>query len=120
MLGELQDIIGVAPVELKPDNTYKDLIRAWINERHSPCLLPFQTQTVRKLIKMTVVNDSIYFISQQEIERIKFVLRSYLHVRLTKLEKYSFHYLNSDLLSQEELDYVHQFFDLIQLPPGRL
>lgn len=58
----------------------------------------------------------IRIIMQQDLERIKFVLRSYIRVRLAKIETYA-KLLTTDpewryRLSQEELNYASKYFFL--------
>ncbi|CEG79257.1 hypothetical protein RMATCC62417_13743 [Rhizopus microsporus] len=60
----------------------------------------------------------IQMIQQTEIERIKYLLRSYLRTRLFKIEKFSLHLLRQpdvhEILSEPEYDYAQKYQELIE------
>ncbi|CCG84882.1 protein of unknown function [Taphrina deformans PYCC 5710] len=80
----------------------KDLTQAWTAERNSPDILPFSTLLIEGAMtrlraqidtveSMATDNERIFFklvIMQIEIERIKFLLRSYLRTRISKIDRY--------------------------------
>ncbi|KAI1297402.1 GINS complex subunit [Mortierella claussenii] len=92
---------SVIPVE--PANYVGHLTQAWINERAAPDILPYEQACVDGLIarmedqteaidELDSGNDTSMILSilyQTELERVKFVLRSYLRTRLSKIEKFS-------------------------------
>lgn len=77
---------------------------SWINERNAPELLAHQHDIVANLremieaqehnIALIATNENngmlVSIVAQQELERVKYVLRSYLRVRLSKVGPYSF------------------------------
>eukprot|EP01135_Chromosphaera_perkinsii_P005524 Nk52_evm73s352 gene=Nk52_evmTU73s352 len=82
----------------------KDLRRlkqAWINEKVCPELLPFEHEVVENMseqienqalsiedgAKENINNAFIANLYEMELERLRFILRSYLRVRLWKIEK---------------------------------
>ncbi|KAF5737069.1 putative DNA replication complex GINS protein SLD5 [Tripterygium wilfordii] len=84
---------------------------AWRNEKAAPEILPFQTRLVNDMKDQiqwreeTVDefeesgNDPLTVsLYQMDLDRIQFLLRSYLRVRLQKIEKYMFHILKTDNL----------------------
>ncbi|KAJ3044443.1 GINS complex subunit [Rhizophlyctis rosea] len=100
------------------------LTKWWINERFAPELLPYQGDLVSGLMEMvehqignietsnpnTPDGAFMVVLYQQEMERIKFVIRSYLRTRL--LKKYTPHLLQSEeyrsRMSPEELAFAEQ------------
>ncbi|RKP39485.1 hypothetical protein BJ085DRAFT_15087 [Dimargaris cristalligena] len=88
----------------------KKLTRTWLNEKQAPDLLPYQDQLVGDLTEMVqnqlqlvdaLQEESagqafIAMLYQSELERIKFVIRSYLKVRLQKIERYIMLYASSE------------------------
>ena len=100
------------------------------NEKMAPELLPFQHRLVESVKKLILrqekkirdqaaserdADDRFYLnIIKMELERIKFIFKSYLRTRLLKIEK-SYLYIvekdQSDLLSEAEQEYafaIHQ------------
>ncbi|KAI8815044.1 hypothetical protein BJ742DRAFT_2360 [Cladochytrium replicatum] len=55
---------------------------------------------------------------QQEIERIRFILRSYLRTRQEKIEKFALHLTRDELarskLSPLEVDYSNRYFAIVE------
>ncbi|KAH6561731.1 hypothetical protein BASA50_000503 [Batrachochytrium salamandrivorans] len=112
-------------------NIYQNMTRAWVNERAAPVLLPYQHKMVEELRSITetqqeelhsrymasAASNFARFICGLELERIKFVLRSYLRLRLTKIQKTT-NYLLSDpelrmCMSDEELLFAERFQNLV-------
>ncbi|KAJ3411538.1 GINS complex subunit [Chytridiales sp. JEL 0842] len=107
------------------------LVQHWINERATPELLDYQGHVVESLIELLVaqtgnvesLNDEspdaafIHLVYQQEMERIKFVIRSYVRVRLTKIERYTRFILSTpemrNRLSPAELGFAERFQTLL-------
>ncbi|KIM87745.1 hypothetical protein PILCRDRAFT_814459 [Piloderma croceum F 1598] len=84
----------------------QQLIRHWMNERHAPDILPVQqtllsglldhirrqSDTVQILRSDPSSSEEDHFrimLVQTEIERVKFIVRSYVRTRLFKIEKYA-------------------------------
>eukprot|EP00002_Diphylleia_rotans_P018486 TRINITY_DN3579_c0_g4_i2.p1 TRINITY_DN3579_c0_g4~~TRINITY_DN3579_c0_g4_i2.p1 ORF type:complete len:215 (-),score=49.84 TRINITY_DN3579_c0_g4_i2:338-982(-) len=108
----------------------RSLRRCWINERSSPDVMPFETELIRNMMEQIEnqeanigqVNDpsdalmaSIY---RMEIERIRFVIRSYLRTRLEKIQQNVLHILsNRELLrrlSPEEREFAEKYVDILE------
>ncbi|KAL4210970.1 GINS complex, Sld5 component [Rhizopus microsporus] len=127
------DIFNLAGA-LSPGEQVKELIVVWMNERNSPEMLPYRNDLVDSLTKavehqsekifeqMEINTDTesrfIQMIQQTEIERIKYLLRSYLRTRLFKIEKFSLHLLRQpdvrEILSEPEYDYAQKYQELIE------
>uniref|UniRef100_A0A8R7PXV5 GINS subunit domain-containing protein n=1 Tax=Triticum urartu TaxID=4572 RepID=A0A8R7PXV5_TRIUA len=90
------------------------LKRAWRNEKAAPEILHFDSALVSRareqiqLLEETLddftdngVDDLVVSLYQMDLDRTLFLLRSYLRLRLQKIEKYMAHIANSeDLLSR--------------------
>ncbi|KAJ1927242.1 GINS complex subunit [Tieghemiomyces parasiticus] len=98
-----------------PDGDFRNedvrlLAQAWANEKQAPELLPYEDQLVGDLTEMVQnqlqlieavqeENSDQAFLAmlyQHEVERVKFVLRSYLKTRLRKLERHVIWYTASN------------------------
>ncbi|KAI9216402.1 hypothetical protein BC828DRAFT_393620 [Blastocladiella britannica] len=109
------------------------LTRAWISERFAPELLPFATDPVADLSELMEYQVCVYLhladaeqtvesiLQSMELERAKFVLRSYLRTRLHKIEAYVLFLTvpqNKDaaqnILSAAEMQYADQFGTLLR------
>ncbi|KAL2920042.1 GINS complex subunit [Polyrhizophydium stewartii] len=134
LLADLDDDDGssaVAPAAGAGPALLENMVRLWINERAAPELLPFQHNTVAALRdilekqqdeldsrEFSTPDDAfIKYVSQLELERIRFVLRSYMRIRLRKIERFS-QYLVTDpeqrfKLSDAELDFAEGFQHLV-------
>ncbi|WVZ96221.1 hypothetical protein U9M48_041888 [Paspalum notatum var. saurae] len=95
------------------------LKRAWRNEKAAPEILRFDSPLVSRvreqiqLLEETLddfsdsgVDDLVVSLYQMDLDRTLFLLRSYLRLRLQKIEKYAMHIARSDdllsRLSQQE------------------
>ncbi|KDR72993.1 hypothetical protein GALMADRAFT_252372 [Galerina marginata CBS 339.88] len=93
----------------------EQLMRHWMNERHAPDILPAQEDLLTSLLDhlrrqseavqllredpSTSEEEHIrIMLVQTEVERVKFIVRSYVRTRLFKIEKYArFITTNADL-----------------------
>ena len=88
-----------AATEVNP--AIEEVIRAWCNEKASPELLPYRADLVDSLMafvseqqthlatsKRDVFTQGLY---QLDIDRVKFVLASYLRARLSKVQRWHLH-----------------------------
>ncbi|KAI1493721.1 hypothetical protein F4809DRAFT_650461 [Biscogniauxia mediterranea] len=102
------------------------LTRAWVAERSSPELLNWPAdglferinerikQQIEKIEEMTGDMDPktnfALIVIQTELERYKFIVRSYLRARIAKIDKHTLHYLSTPVLrarlSDTELAYA--------------
>ncbi|KAK9711294.1 GINS complex subunit [Basidiobolus ranarum] len=108
------------------------LTQAWLNEKSAPELLPFQGIIVEDLIELlesqasianelstqNVNNAFIAMLYQTEMERVKYLIRSYLRTRLSKIEKDIFYIMKNEeyagRLSDAELRYAQMYHDLLE------
>lgn len=108
------------------------LIRRWQNEKYAPEILPFDQQTVEDLSEATeFVSEMLYEERQDsesqdpndpdfglrciDYERVRYVLRDYLRIRIWKLSQWPQHYLepgNIEVLSDAERTFLKEFWDI--------
>ncbi|KAL2023176.1 hypothetical protein VTK56DRAFT_3299 [Thermocarpiscus australiensis] len=104
----------------------QELTRAWIAERSAPELLPWPAnglfERINSNIKRQIENveemtgdmdpktNFALIVIQTELERYKYIVRSYLRARIAKIDKHTLHYLSTDelrsRLSEMELAYA--------------
>ncbi|KAK3341612.1 hypothetical protein B0T25DRAFT_347334 [Lasiosphaeria hispida] len=104
----------------------QDLTRAWVAERSAPELLHWPSdglferindnikRQIEKVEEMTGDMDPktnfALIVIQTELERFKYLVRSYLRARIAKIDRHTLHYLSSDelrsRLSEMELAYA--------------
>lgn len=103
------------------------LEEVWVNEKLCPDLLPYESELVeclldqiqhmeRSLQKIKKGDFRIVF-HKMELDRIRFVLNSYLRTRLEKVEKFGAYYLNQQSsgefdvyqMSNEERDFARTY-----------
>ncbi|KAF5369373.1 hypothetical protein D9758_002788 [Tetrapyrgos nigripes] len=100
-------VMAPPPFELEAEETpLQKLMRHWINERHAPDILPAQEELLASLLDhirrqsdavqllrgepSTSEEDHIrIMLVQTEVERVKFIVRSYVRTRLFKIEKFA-------------------------------
>ncbi|KAI8852530.1 hypothetical protein BC829DRAFT_65615 [Chytridium lagenaria] len=91
------------------ENDLPKLIQWWVTERTTADILPYQNNIVENVLELLseqegsqVVNEEneafVRSIYEQEIERVKFVIRSYLRTRISKIEQYCTGILKSNSL----------------------
>lgn len=116
---DYESLIATTDVEL--------LKRAWRNEKAAPEILQFQASLVQRsreqiqLMEETVeefaesgadpLTVSLY---QMDLDRMQFLLRSYLRIRLQKIEKYIIHISKTELwdrLSDQEQKFAKRCTD---------
>lgn len=97
---------------------------ALLNEKGAPELLPYQSDLVEDLKRqislqmkeMDRAEAAFAPLYEMEIDRAKYLLASYLRVRLKKLEKFGMHVLLSghmhDRLSPAELAFTKKYVDI--------
>eukprot|EP00268_Persea_americana_P060907 TRINITY_DN7638_c0_g1_i1.p1 TRINITY_DN7638_c0_g1~~TRINITY_DN7638_c0_g1_i1.p1 ORF type:complete len:221 (-),score=40.43 TRINITY_DN7638_c0_g1_i1:276-938(-) len=106
------------------------LKRAWRNEKAAPEILTFQANLVQRsreqiqLLEETVEelsgnasDDLIISLYQMDLDRTLFLLRSYLRVRLQKIEKYMLHISKTQLwnrLSEQEQKFAEKCTDIME------
>ncbi|EIW77897.1 Sld5-domain-containing protein [Coniophora puteana RWD-64-598 SS2] len=111
----------------------QQLVRHWMNERHAPDILPVQeallselldhirrqSETVQLLRGDPSSSEDEHFrimLVQTEVERVKFVVRSYLRTRLFKIEKYARHIMTQpemqEKLLENEVEHARRYANL--------
>ncbi|KAH9847085.1 GINS complex Sld5 component [Lenzites betulinus] len=121
--------------ELAEETPFQQLIRHWMNERHAPDVLPGQEMLLGRLLDhirkqsndvalLRADPDSSeeehfrIMLVQTEVERVKFVIRSYIRTRLHKIEKYARHISATpeihEKLSKAELDHARRYSRLVE------
>ncbi|KAK3356194.1 hypothetical protein B0H65DRAFT_70675 [Neurospora tetraspora] len=92
----------------------QDLTRAWVAERSTPELLPWPSnglferindkikRQIEKVEEMTGDMDPktnfALIVIQTELERYKYLVRSFLRTRIAKIDKHLLHYISNDNL----------------------
>ncbi|KAK9498526.1 hypothetical protein O3M35_003139 [Rhynocoris fuscipes] len=123
-LNEIEDgVDGEEDEVLTAAAVLQILNEAWINEKLSPELLPHKSEYVEVMMEqITQMEENVSrlnptdlrnLIHRQELERIRYLIRSYLRIRLAKIEKYSLSLFNTrDIMSAEETDYLREYLAL--------
>ncbi|EJD00344.1 GINS complex, Sld5 component [Fomitiporia mediterranea MF3/22] len=111
------------------------LTRVWQNERHAPDILPVAAELLSRILdlirrQMSAVNtlrsadvtmsEEDHYrttLVQTEAERVKFVIRSYVRTRLSKIEQYSAYItLHKEIhprLTESELRHAQRYGELV-------
>lgn len=95
------------------------LYRVWLNERLAPLLLPYASTTVENILELLSnqqallsehTDPHLLALYQMEVERLRFVLTSYLRCRLAKIEAYWLYWVeNPDPLSSPERLFLQKY-----------
>ncbi|KAJ7119513.1 hypothetical protein C8R44DRAFT_831892 [Mycena epipterygia] len=131
----MPDIRAVEPEEPLPDETpLEQLTRHWMNERHAPDILPAQDVLLSSLLDhIRRQSDTIQLLrgdpssseeehirimlAQTEVERVKFIVRSYVRTRLFKIETYARYIIANEevqtRITAAERDYASRHAHLI-------
>ncbi|XP_067401646.1 DNA replication complex GINS protein SLD5 [Emydura macquarii macquarii] len=127
-LRELDSDGGSEELELTPAQLIRRLEQAWLNEKFAPELLETKSEIVECVmeqldhmesnLKRAKPGDLKVSIHRMEIERIRYVLSSYLRCRLVKIEKFFPHILEKEksraegepsVLSPEEFAFAKEY-----------
>jgi len=138
---DLNGLLGAADAEEEKENEpwihqgMEQLVRRWKNEKYAPEILPFDQQNVEDLSEaIEFVNEILheeraegsledptcaidYSLRSIDYERVKYVLRDYLRIRLWKLTKWPQHYMEEghiEVLSPAERHFLREFWDAKQ------
>ncbi|THG97396.1 hypothetical protein EW026_g4591 [Hermanssonia centrifuga] len=117
--------------DIAEETSLQQLIRHWTNERHAPDILPAQEHLLGRLLDhIRKQSDDVQLLRadpdsseeehfriilvQTEVERVKFVIRSYIRTRIHKIEKYA-QYISAtpdmhERLSQGELEHAQRAY----------
>lgn len=106
-----------------------ELHRMWRNEKYAPELLPFNPTVVLNIAEVAEFvgeqldeekaedadpNDPSMVLRSADLERVRYVLRDYLRIRLWKITQWPLHYLNGKynvLLSKAENKFLKEYWD---------
>ncbi|OCK79188.1 GINS complex, Sld5 component [Lepidopterella palustris CBS 459.81] len=116
---DIDDILAEVTQAASPQETrdLQELTRAWVAERVAPEILPYPDalmervlERIRKQIElveeqtgnMDPKTNFRLIVIQTELERFKFLVRSFLRARITKIDKHPLH------ISQNSLSYLSQ------------
>ncbi|XP_048369197.1 DNA replication complex GINS protein SLD5 [Sphaerodactylus townsendi] len=118
---------GSEEVLLTPAQLIRSLEQAWMNEKFAPELLESKSEIVECVVeqlehmeenlKRAKGGDLKVGIHRMEVERIRYILSSYLRCRLRKIEKYFPHVLEKEktraegdpsILSPEEFAFAKE------------
>uniref|UniRef100_A0AAV1UNJ7 DNA replication complex GINS protein SLD5 n=1 Tax=Peronospora matthiolae TaxID=2874970 RepID=A0AAV1UNJ7_9STRA len=125
--------------EFNPEHLNEDVVRMrtlWVNELHAPEILQYSDEMVSEMLEQ-IRNQQEYVDSmnedrdqlteqkclvnklyQMEIDRLRYMVSSYLRTRLRKIEKFAFHLLEDDELMQrlsvKERSFAQQFMMLYE------
>ncbi|KAF9802961.1 hypothetical protein IEO21_09779 [Rhodonia placenta] len=124
-----------ARYEVAEETPFQQLIRHWMNERHSPDILTGQEILLGRILDhVRKQSDDVQLLRadpdsseeehfrimlvQTEAERVKFVVRSYIRTRLHKIEKYA-RWISAtpeshEKLSKAELDHARRYARLLE------
>ncbi|KAJ1723143.1 GINS complex subunit [Coemansia erecta] len=100
------------------------LTRAWMNERNAPEILAYEGAALENSLelvdyqrqKMASAPAFVANILKMDVDRVRFLVRSYLRARLAKIERHARHYVQEtryrERMSQAELEYARGFVEL--------
>ncbi|KAJ6602448.1 GINS complex Sld5 component [Mycena vulgaris] len=120
--------------ELPDETPLEQLTRHWMNERHAPDILPAQDVLLSSILDhIRRQSDTIQLLrgdpssseeehirimlAQTEVERVKFIVRSYVRTRLFKIENYARYIIANEevqtRITAAERDYASRHAHLI-------
>lgn len=110
------------PSKKKRDIT-QEMIDIWKNEKFAKELLPCQDKFISELTTyieekekdLAGVTKEIKDIAELDLERLKFVIKDYLRIRLFKIQKYLFYILKEDLssiLTPNEIKFIVELINM--------
>ncbi|KAL4231598.1 DNA replication complex GINS protein SLD5 [Mactra antiquata] len=112
ILGELEDDSGEDGEAMTAAEVLQKLEEAWLNEKFAPELLETKTELVECMleqitemeenIKRAKKGDFKVSLHCMEIDRIRYVLSSYLRCRLKKIERYTSQILDEESNRKDE------------------
>jgi GINS complex subunit 4 len=110
-------------------NDVEVLKRVWRNEKSAPEILAYEALLVERVQEQVALmednlvayaeslDDMMLSIFEMDVNRLMFLLRAYLRVRMSKIEKFALHIMRTpqlwDRLSPPEQDHAHKFVDAL-------
>ena len=102
-----------------------NLVTIWRNEKLSQMLLPYEENIINEVTSLIEkkekeledkkIDKNVRYYIEIDIQRIKFIIKDYLRIRLMKIEKYLFYLLKNnkiDILSQNEIKFAAELMDV--------
>ncbi|ODV89078.1 hypothetical protein CANCADRAFT_28760 [Tortispora caseinolytica NRRL Y-17796] len=126
-------VFGSADDDKDKEGDILALQKAWVSELTCPEILPYQDELLEQLRDRldlqieeierqtaaesgTVTSDVKFslLVIESEVERVRFLIRSYLRTRIAKLSRMDMHYArNTYNLSQEEIKFIRKRVELL-------
>ncbi|XP_012537808.1 DNA replication complex GINS protein SLD5 [Monomorium pharaonis] len=119
MEGSLEDNLlddGDDDEELSAQTALQNIENAWLNERFAPEILPHKSDLVDCMLQQITHmeanirrldrNDLRALVHRMELDRIRYVISSYLRARLEKIERYTLHILSEEDNRSPEESYL--------------
>lgn len=110
-------------------NDVEVLKRVWRNEKSAPEILAYEALLVERVQEQIALmeenfaayaeslDDMMLSIFEMDVNRLMFLLRAYLRIRLSKIEKFALHIMRTvdlwDRLSPQEQEYAQKFVDVL-------
>ncbi|KAG0586087.1 hypothetical protein KC19_2G063100 [Ceratodon purpureus] len=110
-------------------NDVEVLKRVWRNEKSAPEILAYESLLVERVQEQIAnmeenilaaaesLDDMMLSIFEMDVNRLMFLLRAYLRVRLSKIDKFALHVMRTadlwDRLSPQEQEYASKFVDVL-------
>lgn len=101
---------------LTADKVLQTLEEAWLNEKFCPEILPHQTELVECMLEQInhmeeninklQKNDFRVIVHQMELDRIRYIITSYLRTRLSKIELFTVSILDQERSRAEDAKYL--------------
>ena len=102
-----------------------NLVTIWRNEKLSQTLLPYEENIINEVVSLVEkkeeelkekkMDKNMKYYIEIDIQRIKFIIKDYLRIRLMKIEKYLFYLLKNNkinILSQNEIKFAAELMDV--------
>ncbi|XP_043288004.1 DNA replication complex GINS protein SLD5 [Venturia canescens] len=118
--------------ELTAEQAMTAMDNAWLNEKFAPEILPHETELVDCMLRQIAYmlenvkrlkeDDLRLGLHTLEVERIRFVISSYLRLRIEKIERYVIHVLSEErkrsaeerYLSPEEFKFAQDYLASVE------
>ncbi|KAL8683500.1 MAG: hypothetical protein Q9186_000540 [Xanthomendoza sp. 1 TL-2023] len=132
---DIDDILAEVSGDGLPSETrdLQELTRAWVTERSAPELLPWPSSLMERVLgrihrQIEVVEEQVgnvdpktnfrLIIIQTELERFKFLVRSFVRTRIAKINKHALYMLSNPTqtarLSPSEIQYANSHQTLLE------
>lgn len=121
---DIDSLIQAATTRVNSErNLMQDLTAAWVLERNSPELRPYEQTLMEaatqglmdrtnEILEVGEIDMKMNFklvIVQTEMERLKYLMRSYIRTRISKIDRYTLHY-TSDAVDATRLSSLERHY----------